>query len=86
MSILDLTAVELGRKIRAGEVTAVEAARAAIDQIKRLEPILNCYAVSYTHLDVYKRQAGMGPDGIFSAGEGFGIQWTVECPDAYVSV
>lgn len=43
MSILDLTAVELGRKIRAGEVTAVEATRAALDQIKKLDPVLNCY-------------------------------------------
>lgn len=43
MSILDLTAVELGKKIRAGEVTAAEAARAALEQIKKLDPVLNCY-------------------------------------------
>ena len=29
MDILDLTALELGKKIQAGEVTAMEAARAA---------------------------------------------------------
>lgn len=43
MSILDLTAIELGKKIKAGEVTAVEATQAALEQIKRLDPLLNCY-------------------------------------------
>jgi len=43
MSILDLTAVELGKRIRAGEITAVEAAEAALAQMKALEPALNCY-------------------------------------------
>ncbi len=43
MSILDMTAVELGRKIKAGEVTAVEATKAALAQMKALEPTLNCY-------------------------------------------
>lgn len=43
MSILDLTAVELGKKIKAGEVTAVEATRAALAQIKALDPTLNSY-------------------------------------------
>ena len=43
MSILDLTAVALGKKIKAGEITAVEATKAALAQIKALEPVLNCY-------------------------------------------
>ena len=43
MSILDLTAVALGKKIKAGEITAVEATKAALAQIKTLEPVLNCY-------------------------------------------
>ena len=43
MSILDLTAVELGKKIKAGEVTAVTATKAVLEQIKALEPSLNCY-------------------------------------------
>ena len=43
MSILDLTAVELGKKIKAGEVTVVEATRAALAQIKALDPTLNSY-------------------------------------------
>ena len=43
MSILDLTAVALGKKIKAGEITAVEATKAALVQIKTLEPVLNCY-------------------------------------------
>ena len=43
MSILNLTAVALGKKIKAGEITAVEATKAALAQIKTLEPVLNCY-------------------------------------------
>lgn len=43
MSILNLTAAALGRKIKAGEVTAVEAAQAALAQIKALDLELNCY-------------------------------------------
>ena len=43
VSILDLTAVALGKKIKAGEITAVEATKAALVQIKTLEPVLNCY-------------------------------------------
>ena len=43
MSILDLTAVELGKKIKLKEITAVEATKAALAQIKALEPELNCF-------------------------------------------
>ena len=43
MSILDLTATELGRKIKAKELSAAEATRAVLEQIRRLEPRLNCY-------------------------------------------
>lgn len=43
MSILDLTAVELGKKIKSKEITAVEATKAALAQIKALEPELNCF-------------------------------------------
>lgn len=43
MSILDLTAVALGKKIQSGEVTPVEATKAAFAQMKALEPMLNCY-------------------------------------------
>ncbi len=43
MNVLDMTAVELGRKIKEGEVTSVEATEAALEQIRRLDPVLNCY-------------------------------------------
>ncbi len=43
MSILDLTAVALGKKIRSGEVTSPEAAKAVLARMKALEPVLNCY-------------------------------------------
>ena len=41
--ITALTAVELGKKIRAGEITAVEATKAALTQIKKMEPTINSY-------------------------------------------
>lgn len=43
MDILGLSAVELGAKIKAGEVTAVEAAEAVFAQIEKKEADLNCY-------------------------------------------
>ncbi|ADL05881.1 Asp-tRNA(Asn)/Glu-tRNA(Gln) amidotransferase subunit GatA [Lacrimispora saccharolytica] len=41
--ILSLTAVQLGEKIKSGEVTSVEAVKAALGQIKAMEPVLNSY-------------------------------------------
>ncbi len=43
MSILEMTAVELGRRIKAGDVGAAEAARACLDQIEALEPAVGAY-------------------------------------------
>ena len=43
MNLLSLTAVELGKKIKAHEVSVEEATRAALDAIA-------AKAVSYTHL------------------------------------
>ena len=43
MSILDMTALELGEKIKAGEITAVQAAQAALDQIKAAEPSIHAF-------------------------------------------
>ncbi|WP_097002337.1 Asp-tRNA(Asn)/Glu-tRNA(Gln) amidotransferase subunit GatA [Lacrimispora amygdalina] len=41
--ILSLTAVQLGKKIKDGEVTSMEAVKAVLDQIKAMEPELNSY-------------------------------------------
>ena len=43
MDILDLSAVELSAKIKAGEVTATEAVEAVFAQIENNEDTLNCY-------------------------------------------
>ena len=43
MSLLDLTAVELAKEIKAGKTTAVEAMQAVIGQIEQSEADLNCY-------------------------------------------
>lgn len=41
--LMRLTAVELGKKIKAGEVGVVDAAKACLDRIERLEPDYNCF-------------------------------------------
>ena len=43
MSILDLTAVELGKKIKAKEITVVDAVKVSLEQIKKLEPVVHAY-------------------------------------------
>lgn len=43
MRLMDLTAVQLGAKIKAKEVTAVEATLAALENIKQYEEEYNCY-------------------------------------------
>ena len=43
MDILSLTAVELGKKIKAGEVTVTEAVKASLEQIKKMDETWNCY-------------------------------------------
>lgn len=41
--LLSLTAVQLGKKIKDGEVTSVEAVKAVLDQMKAMEPVINSY-------------------------------------------
>ena len=43
MSILDLTALELGKKIKAGEITSLQATEAVIKQIKAVEAQVHSY-------------------------------------------
>lgn len=43
MSLLDLTALQLGKALKAGEVTAEEATQAALDAIAAREPEYNAY-------------------------------------------
>lgn len=43
MEILELTALELGKKIKAGEITVKAAAQAAIERAKAAEPVINSY-------------------------------------------
>lgn len=43
MSILDLTALQLGKAIKAGEISAPEAAAAALAQIRAAEPKVNAF-------------------------------------------
>lgn len=43
MSLLDLTAVQLAKEIKAGKTTAVEAMKAVIEQIEKVESDYNCY-------------------------------------------
>lgn len=55
MSLMSLTAVELGRKIKAGEVTAMDAAKAALEQIKAKEETINSYVTVLDEDVILKR-------------------------------
>jgi aspartyl-tRNA(Asn)/glutamyl-tRNA(Gln) amidotransferase subunit A len=43
VNIMSMTAVELGKKIKAKEITVLEAVKAAIEQIEKLDGTYNCY-------------------------------------------
>lgn len=43
MRLMSLTALELGRKIRSGEVSSVEAVQEALARIRRLDDTFHCY-------------------------------------------
>lgn len=43
MEITKLTAVALGKRIKAGQISAVEATKAALDQIRRMEPSIHSF-------------------------------------------
>ena len=47
MSLLELTAVELGKKIKSGEVKVVDAVNAVFDQIGKVEDDINSYVTVY---------------------------------------
>lgn len=55
MELMDLTAVELGKKIKAGEVSVVEAAKAAMERINKMEPKVNALVTSLEEAAVLKR-------------------------------
>ena len=43
MNSMDWTAVELGRKIKAKEISVEQAAKDALEQIRQSEKVYNCY-------------------------------------------
>ena len=43
MSILDMTALELGKRMQSGDITAVQAAEASLARIKAVEPSIHAY-------------------------------------------
>ena len=43
MELLSLSAVELGKAIREGRTTAVEAMEAVLERTEQAEPLYNCY-------------------------------------------
>ena len=54
MDLMSLTAVELGKKIKAGEVTVAQAAFAALDRIEETDKELNCYVTVADREEVLK--------------------------------
>ena len=55
MSLMSLTAVELGRKIKAGDVTAVDAAKEALKQIQEKEDSINSFVTVLPAEDILAR-------------------------------
>ena len=65
MSLLELTALELGKKIQAGKATVREAVRECLEQADRMEPELNSYvtldaAGAYAQADVIQKKIEEG--------------------------
>lgn len=54
MDLMSLTAVELGKKIKSGEVTVAQAAFAALDHIEETDKELNCYVTVADREEVLK--------------------------------
>lgn len=54
MDLMSLTAVELGKKIKSGEVTVAQAAFAALDRIEETDKELNCYVTVADREEVLK--------------------------------
>lgn len=54
--LLSLTAVQLGKRIKSGEVTSPEAVKAVLDQIKAMEPVLNSYVTIEEKMAVQQAQ------------------------------
>ena len=65
MDLLKLTALELGKKIKVGEVTVREAVRAVIEQAKEVEPAINSYVTldekgAYAQADEIQKKIDAG--------------------------
>lgn len=55
MNLMSLTAVELGKKIKSGEVRVVDAVNAAFDQIGAVEKDINSYVTVYKKEEVLEK-------------------------------
>ncbi len=65
MGILELTALELGKKIKAGEVTVRQAVDAALKQAEAVEPVINSYVTldregAYAQADEIQKKIDAG--------------------------
>lgn len=54
MNITDYTALELGKKIKSGDITVVEATRAFLDEIKAKDGVVNAY-ITVTEQEALER-------------------------------
>ena len=55
MNLMSLTAVDLGKKIKSGEVRVVDAVNAAFDQIEAVEKDINSYVTVYKKEEVLEK-------------------------------
>ena len=54
MNLMDLTAVELGKKIKSGETSAVEAAKESIASINKLESKINAFVTVIDEKKIFR--------------------------------
>ena len=81
MNLMSLTAVELGKKIKSGEVTAVDATKAALEQIKKLDGTYNCYRTHCTYPKIKKTMVTSPNNAISGNGKNaISVTYTVMLP------
>ena len=79
MSISDMTALELGRRIQSGDITAVQAAEASLARIKAMEPSVHAF-VTVNEEKTMEQAGKVQADSISSSSPNCSPQWATLPP------
>ena len=83
MGLLDDTAVELGKKIKSGEVTVKEAVTACLDQIEKAESTIHAY-VTIDREGALKKAEDEDADVFFNGKTNYEIRIRLISSDGYI--